>query len=80
MLCHPYYLEDPWDIHWNHEGRRQYRHLWWLVGMLVCLALFLIGVGITSGLVRVGRSIWFVCFIWYIGFRTRSLHPSSEPD
>ena len=49
MVCHPSYLDDPWDIQWHHEAGRYDRHLWGLVAMLVCLAVFLIGVSVTSG-------------------------------
>jgi hypothetical protein len=51
MLRHPHYLEVPWDIHWVHDETTPHRHLWWLIAMLVVAALFLIGVGVTSGLV-----------------------------
>ncbi len=50
MFRRPSYLEVPWGIHWPPEATRHHRHLWWLVAALVCLAVFLIGVGITSGL------------------------------
>lgn len=50
MFRYPSYLEIPWNVHWHHEATRPHRHLWWLIAMLVCLAVFLIGVGITSGL------------------------------
>ena len=50
MFRHPHYLEVPWDIHWHPETTRHHRHLWWLIGALVLLAMFLIGVGVTSGL------------------------------
>jgi len=50
MFRHPNYLEVPWDIHWHPEATRHDRHLWWLIGALVLLAMFLIGVGVTSGL------------------------------
>jgi hypothetical protein len=50
MIRHPHYLEVPWDIHWHHETRRSHRTLWWLTALVVLLAMFLIGVGVTSGL------------------------------
>jgi hypothetical protein len=49
MLRHPHYLELPWDIHWL-PSVRQHRHLWWLIALLVVLALFMVGVGVTAGL------------------------------
>lgn len=51
MIRHPHYLDVPWDIHWHHEAARYHRHLWWLIAMLVLAAMFLIGVGVTSGIV-----------------------------
>ncbi len=50
MFRHPYYLEVPWDIHWQRGPVRHHRHLWWLIMLLAIAALFLIGVGVTSGL------------------------------
>lgn len=50
MMRHPRYLEMPWDIHWDHETTRQHRRLWWLIALLVVTAMFLIGVGVTNGL------------------------------
>jgi hypothetical protein len=51
MLRHPHYLDVPWNIHWNQEATRQHRHLWWLIAILILLGMFLIGVGVTSGIV-----------------------------
>jgi hypothetical protein len=51
MIRHPHYLEIPWEIHWRHEASPPHRHLWWLIAALVLLAMFLVGVGVTSGLV-----------------------------
>ena len=51
MIRHPHYLEIPWEIHWRHGGTEPHRRLWWLIAGLVLLAMFLIGVGVTSGLV-----------------------------
>lgn len=51
MVRHPHYLEVPWDIHWRHEPQNSHRRLWWLTTLVVLLALFLIGVGVTSGLI-----------------------------
>lgn len=51
MFRHPHYLDIPWDIHWQSETDKPHHHLWWLIAVLVLIALFLIGVGVTSGLV-----------------------------
>ncbi|TKS58469.1 MAG: hypothetical protein EWM72_03008 [Nitrospira sp.] len=51
MLRHPHYLEVPWSVHGHHETTESHRHLWWLIALLVLLAMFLIGVGVTSGLI-----------------------------
>ena len=48
MIPHPHYLELPWEMHW-HRAARHPRHLWWLVPLLVLLAIFMIGVGVTTG-------------------------------
>ena len=48
MVRHPRYLDIPWDIHWRPEI--PFRHRWWLMFLVVIVALFLIGVGVTSGL------------------------------
>ena len=50
MLRHPHYGESPWDVRGHHETRETHRHLWWLVALLVMLAMFLI-VGVTSGII-----------------------------
>ncbi len=50
MFRHPHYLEVPWDIHWQDSPVRPHRHLWWLMALVVLAALFLMGVGVTSGL------------------------------
>ncbi len=50
MIRHPHYLELPWGIHEHHETREPHRHLWWLIALLVMLAMFLIGVGVTYGI------------------------------
>lgn len=49
MIRHPHYLEIPWQIHWRHDEAPHHRHLWWLIAAVVLLAMFLIGVGVTSG-------------------------------
>jgi hypothetical protein len=51
MFRHPHYLEVPWGIQGHHETTGSHRHLWWLIALLVLFAMFLIGVGITSGLI-----------------------------
>ena len=48
MIRHPQYLELPWDIHW-YRTVRQSRPPWWLIALLVLLAILMIGVGVTSG-------------------------------
>ena len=48
MLRHPHYLELPWDIH-RQRTTTEHHHLWWLIALLVLLAMFLIGVGVTQG-------------------------------
>ena len=54
MFRHQKYLEIPWDVHWRQEAHGSHRHLWWLMAALIFAAMFLIGVGVTSG-VRVIR-------------------------
>ena len=49
MIRHPHYLELPWEIHW-HPVVTHHRHLWWLITLLVFLGIFMIGVGVTTGL------------------------------
>jgi len=51
MFRHPNYLEAPWDIHGHRTTTGPHRHLWWLIALLVLLAMFLIGVGVTSGII-----------------------------
>jgi hypothetical protein len=51
MFRHPHYLEIPWDVHWHGEPAGHHHHLWWLVAAIVLVAMFLIGVGVTSGLI-----------------------------
>ncbi len=48
MFRHPRYLDIPWEIHW-HPGGSAHHHRW-LIVLLIVAALFLIGVGVTSGL------------------------------
>jgi len=51
MLRHPHYLEVPWDIRGHPVTTGPHRHLWWLIALLILLAMFLIGVGVTSGVI-----------------------------
>ncbi|MCS6289041.1 MAG: hypothetical protein H8K10_08715 [Nitrospira sp.] len=48
MFRHPRYLDIPWEIHWHTEGGSHHHR--WLMVLLIVAALFLIGVGVTSGL------------------------------
>jgi hypothetical protein len=48
MIRHPRYLEIPWSVHQRETG--PHRHLWLFMAVLILLAMFLIGVGVTSGL------------------------------
>jgi len=50
MFRHPKYLDIPWDVHWQQGETRRHRHLWWLMALLILAAMFLIGVGVTSGI------------------------------
>ncbi|MDP3091417.1 MAG: hypothetical protein Q8N04_12105 [Nitrospira sp.] len=49
MFRHPRYLDIPWDIHWHTDVHPRHRHLWWLIGVLVLIALLLIGVRAVGG-------------------------------
>ena len=49
MFRHPHYLDLPWGMHGHRATAGPYRHLWWLIALLVMLAIFLIGVGVTQG-------------------------------
>jgi hypothetical protein len=55
MVHHPHYLELPWDIHWRPAARHRL-HLWWLMTLLVLLAIFMIGVGDTTELMQMGAA------------------------
>ncbi|HNP80333.1 MAG TPA: hypothetical protein PK478_14085 [Nitrospira sp.] len=48
MFRHPRYLDIPWEIHWHPEGASHHHR--WLMVLVIVAALFLIGVGVTSGL------------------------------
>jgi hypothetical protein len=49
MFRHPHYLDLPWGMHGHRATTGPHRHLWWLIVLLVMLAIFLIGVGVTQG-------------------------------
>jgi hypothetical protein len=49
MLRHPRYLEIPWEMHWDHKESGSHYHVF-LMLILIFMAMFLIGVGVTSGL------------------------------
>jgi hypothetical protein len=49
MFRHPRYLEIPWEMHWEQKEEEPHHHLL-LTLILILLAMFLIGVGVTSGL------------------------------
>ncbi|HSQ51070.1 MAG TPA: hypothetical protein VLL94_07355 [Nitrospiraceae bacterium] len=51
MFRHPHYLEVPWNMQAQRPTSEPHRHLWWLIALLVLLAMFLIGVGVTSGII-----------------------------
>lgn len=50
MFRHQKYLEILWDVHWQQGETGRHRHLWWLMALLILAAMFLIGVGVTSGI------------------------------
>ena len=41
-------MDNPWEITWRQEISPH--HHWWLIVVMTVVALFLIGVGVTSGL------------------------------
>jgi len=49
MFRHPHYLDLPWGMHGHRATTGPHRHLWWLIALLVMLAIFLNGVGVTQG-------------------------------
>lgn len=49
MFRHPRYLEIPWQIHGDQKEEEPHHHLL-LTLILILMAMFLIGVGVTSGL------------------------------
>jgi hypothetical protein len=49
MIRHPRYLEIPWQAHWDGNERRPHHHVLFML-ILIFMAMFLIGVGVISGL------------------------------
>jgi hypothetical protein len=49
MFRHPRYREIPWAAHWDQKESGSQHHLL-LMLILILMAMFLIGVGVTSGL------------------------------
>lgn len=49
MFRHPRYLEIPWDVHWAHRAGEPHYHVRFML-ILILIAMFLIGIGVTSGL------------------------------
>ena len=47
MFRHPRYYEIPWEMHWDQKEGRMHHVL--LTLFLILVAMFLIGVGVTSG-------------------------------
>jgi hypothetical protein len=50
MFRHPHYLDGPWDMQGQRAPTEPHHHLWWLIALLVLLAMFMIGVGVTYGI------------------------------
>ena len=51
MFRHPPDPQVPCPMHGHLATTGPHRHLWWLIAFLVLLAMFLIGVGVTSELI-----------------------------
>lgn len=49
MVRHPHYLDVPWAVQWHGATTDRHRH-WWLIALLTLAAIFMIGVGVTHGL------------------------------
>jgi hypothetical protein len=49
MYRHPRYLEIPWEVQWDHKESGPHHHVW-LILTLIVMAMLLIGVGVTFGL------------------------------
>ena len=52
MFRHPRYLEIPWEVHWGQRNQKEseLHHRMLLILTLIFIAMFLIGIGVTSGL------------------------------
>jgi len=50
MFRHPRYLEMPWQIHWDEKEEEPHHHHLLLTLILILVAMFLIGVSVTSDL------------------------------
>ena len=50
MFRHPRYLEIPWEMHWDQKEAGTHHHHLLLTLILILVAMFLIGVSVTSGL------------------------------
>ncbi|MEO8339533.1 MAG: hypothetical protein ABI604_07395 [Nitrospirota bacterium] len=50
MFKNSHSFEIPWAAHGHHEDTEPHRHLWWLIALLVLLAIFLTGVSVTYGI------------------------------
>jgi hypothetical protein len=37
-------------MHGHHETTGPHRHHWWLIALVILIAMFLIGVGVTHGI------------------------------
>jgi hypothetical protein len=48
MFRHPRYLEIPWAVHWDQTEKGPHHHVL-LMLILIFMAMFLIGVGVISG-------------------------------
>lgn len=48
MFRHPRYLDIPWEVHWDQKDAGPH-HQVLLVLILIFMAMFLIGVSVTSG-------------------------------
>ena len=49
MFRHPRYLQIPWEVRWDQKEDGPHHHVL-LMLILIFMAMFLIGVGVTSGL------------------------------
>ncbi len=49
MFRHPRYLEIPWEVQWNQKKSGPQHHVL-LMLILIFMAMFLIGVSVTNGL------------------------------